>query len=421
MTTEKVVSFPAKESSPAKPRHTKRADGRFQDLYRYKDPVTGETLTKYFYGQTWSEASSKKKAFVRDLENGLDPLSEKITVAQYVEKWLTLRALKDKDRKTTRTFDTYKREAARLVEALGAKQLRQVTKSDVEAVLLSRAGMSKEAINSTYTTFHQIFLAALGDRVILFDPMLGMEKPSGTQGTHRALEEWEKDLILQKWSGHRGGLMAMLMLFTGLRRGEACALRWEDIDFEAGVIHVTQALSFVGTKTIRGETKTEAGARDLPILPPLRPILQACRMPQGPVCVSATGEELNESTCRSLWSSFCYYLSAEKCGAPKRWVAHYNQKAIKEEPHLYSPDHPKYVWQDVNIRMHDLRHTFCTMLFDAGVDVKTAQYLMGHSSVEITLRIYTHLSNLRKRSSLQKIITFSEKWASPGFSLSDEE
>lgn len=420
MPAEKVVAFPAKEKAPV-PRHKKRADGRFRDVYRYKDPLSGKTVEKYFYGKTFSEAAAKKKDFVRALDSGLDVANEKITLAQYVEKWLALRALKDKDRKTTRTFDTHKREAARLVEALGAKQLRQITKSDVEAVLLTRSGMSKKAVNTTYTTFHQIFLAAIGDRVILFDPMAGLEKPEGTEGSHRAIEDWEKEMILAHWQDHRGGLMAMLLLFTGLRRGEACALNWEDVDFDASLIHVREAVSFVGAQAIRGDTKTEAGVRDIPILPPLLPVLLAHRKERGPVCTSAAGEALTESACRSLWSSFLYFLSETKCGVSKRSLVRANRLAAKASPELYSPDHPKFTWEDVQIRLHDLRHTYCTMLFDAGVDVKTAQYLMGHSSIEVTLKIYNHLSSIRKRSSLHKLISFSQAWATPGFSLPEAD
>lgn len=413
MPLENVVSFPAQEKGASKPRHKKRADGRYRDVYRYKDPVTGKTVEKYFYGKTFSEASAKKKEFVRAIETGLDASNEKITVAQYVNKWLELRALKDKDRKTTRTFDTYKREAMRLVEALGTKQLRQVTKSDIQAVLLTRSGMSKKAINSTYTTFHQIFLSALGDRVILFDPMLNMEKPEGTEGTHRILEEWEKNLIISSWESHRGGLIAMLMLFTGLRRGEACALRWEDVDFDKNEIRVSEALSFLGSTSVRGATKTDAGVRIVPLLPPLRPVLEKYRRPSGSVCLSALGEEMNEAACESVWRSYLYNLSCIKNGKDKRAVTRRNKKAMKEEPALYDEQHPKYLWEAVEMRMHDLRHTYCTLLFDAGVDVKTAQYLMGHASIEVTLKIYTHLSNLKKRSSLDRLIAFSKAWGAP--------
>ena len=416
MPTEKVVSFPS-TPSPSKPRHKKRADGRYKDVYRYTDPLTGRRVEKSFYGKTFSEASAKKKDFIRALESGLDPQSERITVAQYVEKWLQLRALKDQDRKTGRTFYKYKRESSRLVEVLGRRQLRSITKSDLDSILLARQGLSQGAINDTYTTFRQIFRSALGDRIIQFDPMVGVEKPEGPSGSHRALEDWEKRLILDHWQGHRCGFFAMAMLFTGMRRGEACALRWEDVDFESSSIHIHEAISFDNGKSIRGKTKTESGERTVPILPPLLPILQAFRKPSGPVFTSAAGKELTENACRSMWESFRYYLSMQMCGGVhKRYVELHNQKAMAENPDLYSPENPKHVWRDITIQMHDLRHTYCTMLFDAGIDIKSTQYLMGHKSISVTIRIYTHLSNTRKQFSLQRLIQFSSLWVNEDYS-----
>lgn len=413
MPAKKIVAFPQPSTQPSPtPRHKKRADGRYQTKAYYTDPLTGTRKEKVFYGTTFSEADRKKRAFLRELESGVSPDAFSITVAQYVDKWLALRAKKDEGRKTTRTFDTYKREVQRLVDALGAKQLRQVTQSDLYAILLSRQGMSKKAINSTYTALHQVFLSAIGDRLITFDPMAGLQKPEGTSGTHRALEDWEKSLLLTHWQGHRGGLMAIIMLFTGLRRGELCALDWQSVDFSSGQIHVTESLSFLGTSSVRGTTKTDAGVRTIPILPPLLPILQQFAQPSGPVCPGLDGSFMNESACISLWQSFVYYLEATLCGTQKCNVKKSNKKAIREHPEIYSEQNPKYTWKDLNIRMHDLRHTYCTMLYDAGVDPKTAQLLMGHSSIEITLRIYTHLSDSRRLSSLEKLSAFSTTWAS---------
>ena len=337
-------------------------------------------------------------------------------MAQYVEKWLQLRALKDQDRKTGRNFEKHRREAARLVEAFGKRQLRSITQSDVASLLLARKGLSQGAINDTYTTFHQIFRAALGDRIIQYDPMADLEKPEGPSGSHRALEDWEKHLILNSWQAHRGGFYAISLLFTGMRRGEACALRWEDVDFDANVIRIHEALSFDKGKSVRGKTKTEAGERIIPILPPFRPILESFRQPSGPVFLSAHGKELNESSCRCLWESFRYYLAVKMCGIDKRYVEKENKKAMLKNPELYDLNHPKYEWRDIDIQMHDMRHTYCTMLFDAGVDVKTAQALMGHASINVTMRIYTHLSNTRKQVSLKRLIEFSSAWVSPDYS-----
>ena len=410
MAQEKVISFP--NAKPAKPRHKPRADGLFQDKARYKGR-DGKTHEKCFYGKTYSEAAAKKKEFLRALEAGADPLQLNITVAQYVEKWLALRAAKDQGRKTTRTYDTYRREAMRLVAVCGARPLRQITRSDVELVLAARAGMSATAVSTTYNTLRQVFRAALADRLIVEDPTLTLDKPQCTVGTHRALDPWERDLITATWQGHRLGLMAMLMLYGGLRRGEACALAWADVDLSAGVIHVREALAFLGNRTFRGDTKTQAGVRDVPILPPLRPVLEQCRQPSGPVCRTAQGGEMTESACDAGWASYCYFLARQKCGCPRRWVEHYNQKAMAEQPDLYAPEHPKHVWQDVTIRMHDLRHTFCTLMFDAGVDLKAAQYFMGHQSADVTMKIYNHLSAARAKDSAQRLMAYSAQFCPP--------
>lgn len=410
MPVEKVIVFPQQKPAST-PRHKKRADGRYQTKAYYQDPATGARKEKCFYGDTFSEADKKKREFLRQLESGISPDAFSITVSEYVDKWLALRALKDKDRKTTRTFDTHKRESQRLVDALGKKQLRHVTQSDIAAVILSRQGMSKKAINSTYTTIHQIFKTAYKDRLISYDPMDGLQKPEGTQGTHRFLEDWEKQLIFKHWAGHRGGFFAIVMLFTGLRRGELCALDWSHVNLTAGTISVSESLSDSHGKTIRGATKTEAGVRIIPILPPLLPILKSRAHASGPVCPGLQGEYMSASASDSLWSSFRYYLGVCLCGIEKRSIKKENRLAIATHPDLYSESHPKYIWKDLTIRMHDLRHTYCTMLYDAGVDVKTAQLLMGHSSIEVTLKIYTHLSDLRRASSLDRLTAFSSTWS----------
>ena len=410
MPAPKIIQFPPQEKSSGggKPRKKKRADGRYQVKAYYTDPATGQRKEKFFYGKTQSEAQAKKKEFQDLLATGADPHAMNITVAAYVQKWLALRALKDQGRKTTRTYDTYCREAQRLTDALGAKQLRQVTQSDLMALLLSRSGMSSSAINYTYNTLSQIFSAAVGDRLIYFNPMAGVSKPDGTSGTHRAIEPWERDLILSTWAEHRFGLAAMLMLYAGLRRSEAYALQWQDISFQDRIITVRASAAFDRSGLpVVGATKTEAGQRRIPIVPQLMDVLNHYKRSTGYVCLSAKGQPMTESASDRGWDSYLYFLGTVKCGCPRRWVDAKNKKAAEEHPDLYSGDHQKYTWEDVIIRTHDLRHSFCTMLYDAGVDVKTTQYLMGHASIEVTMKIYTHLSEQKNRSSIGKLLAYT--------------
>jgi len=84
-----------------------------------------------------------------------------------------------------------------------------------------------------------------------------------------------------------------------------------------------------------------------------------------------------------------------------------NERALESNKKL---DEERAILKTVRFTLYDLRHTFCTALYDAGVDVKTAQYLMGHSNIEITMKIYTHLSEGRKKSSVASMVGFLDNW-----------
>lgn len=378
----KIVQLPVlQQTAQPKERRKKRADGLYQVESRYT-AADGTPKKKSFYGKTQAEAQNKKKAFERDLELGLSIDNVNITVSQWVEKWLRMRWQLDQTRATTRTYDTYKRESDRLVTVVGKKRLRDVVKSDIQSIINSRAGMSKKAIKTTRNALKQIFKAAVDDRIITFSPCDGIVTPDGTNGSHRSITPEERNLITSTWQEHRAGIWAMLMLYAGLRRGEVVALDWKDIDINTGIIHVRGAVAYQINAPIGKDTKTDAGIRDLPIVKPLADALGSVTCKTGLVCKSVDGEQLTQSACERGWESYIYFLSVKQNGCHYRWA---------EEK-----GNGKDSWKKCNIRMHDLRHTYCTMLYDAGVDVKRAQYLMGHSSLDMTMKIYTHLSEERK-------------------------
>ena len=97
--------------------------------------------------------------------------------------------------------------------------------------------------------------------------------------------------------------------------------------------------------------------------------------------MTAEGVQLTRAAYDRGWKNYQVFLAkASKCCASHE-----------------TKDNPE--WKDGKLRTHDLRHTFCTMLYDAGVDVKRAQYLMGHKDIMVTMKIYTHLSEERKAKS----------------------
>jgi len=125
--------------------------------------------------------------------------------------------------------------------------------------------VSKSAIQKTYLALNQVFEVARLDRIISFNPCDGVKVPDGTEGTHRALTTEERAVITSTWQGHRFGLAAMIMLYAGLRKGEALALAWDNIHLDNGYIRIEDAVSFQKNAPITGDTKTEASVRDIPI------------------------------------------------------------------------------------------------------------------------------------------------------------
>ena len=182
--------------------------------------------------------------------------------------------------------------------------------------------------------------------------------------------------LIMKTSHTRCRCAVLIMMLCGLRTGELLALEWNDVDIGKEVIHVRQSVQRVDTNCYRIHTGTKNGkTRDIPIpkllLSELR--LEKTQTSQKYVCAQLNGELHTPSSWRSLWRS--YYLSLNQTA----------QGSVSK----YSPGGlPKII---SHITPHMLRHTYCTLLYKAGIDVLIAQYLMGHSSVKVTLEIYTHL------------------------------
>ena len=212
--------------------------------------------------------------------------------------------------------------------------------------------------------------------------------------TRPCLAGWDTSAVAAALGAeHRAGRWAMLMLYAGLRRGEALALRWEDIDWEHNIIHVRRALHFEGGNPVLGATKTDCSVRDVPMFPVLRRCLQIHEASEEYVCVSA-----EDTAWKTAWAAFNNTMANILNGDTAKPVAPGRRSDLDDENR-----------KAFSVRAHDLRHTFCSLLYDAGVDVLTAQKMMGHSNPEITMCIYTHLSEEKKENDIEKATAYLER------------
>lgn len=315
------------------------------------------------------------------------------TFKSYAETWYRL-FKKPRVRQTTRCM--YENILnAHLYPKIGSKPLDQITTRELQSMMITDyEGKSKSLIDKVMLVMRQVFDAAVGDELIVKNPVDRVKPPDGTQSERMPLALEMVEQTAAKLLRHRDGLLALLMMYTGMRRGEVLALRWEHISDNK--IHVKENATFIGNKTYLGAPKTKAGIRTIPLVPILLHKL-------------------------------------DKPGKPEEFIIGkdkpYTQAAFKRAWERLQRDIPELA----NITPHQLRHTYTMLLRRAGVEPATIQYLLGHEDYSTTANIYTHIDindtneaskklaeYLSRPSSTPTVTSLSsaeEKVASPSASL----
>ena len=385
------------------PRQTlkKRKDGR----YRCK------LGNKYFYGATPTEALRARAAYERMLEAGMRAEAEGLTVEQYALEWLPLH----KAGVNNRTYNAYASYLEKLIAEIGHMLVKNVSVDDAKAVYIQYDGYSNSTIKKARMLYVGLFDAAMENGYCAKNPFRSKhaQPGKGTEGSHRAITDEERKLIHE--CQHRFRLPVFVMLYAGLRRGEALAVDLDrDIDMAQRVIHVREAIRYDSNQPILSNPKTDAGNRDVPIFDILQKELIG---KTGLLSPSKDGTIMSESAFTAAWNSYVLSIECAMNGvSQKRWYGRQKQD-IEANPKRYErimalekegkQDEADAIrlsgWKSFTVRPHDLRHSFCTMLRDAGVDIKQAMEWMGHEDEKMILRIYDHISDKRTKDSIQKV------------------
>lgn len=390
----------------AKKRKGERPDGLIQVSLTIGTRPDGKPDRKYFYGHTRAEAERKRDNFRANMGRSYSP---DITLAEWVNvyRW------------------TYRRNVDylyigqddvpynRLIAALGSRRMSDIRESDLQGALNVVSGMSFSTVDKYAQCIRRVFLKAQKNKIITDNPAEDLVIPPYTKGTHRALERWEIELILANWDNEYtcAGPWVLLMLLGGLRRGEMIALDWDAVDLDARTIIIRQTAVIHGNQPIIvNRAKTQAGLRTVPICQLLYEALT--RTPPnkrvGPVCRNAEGKPLSEMAVRRGIQQFCAVLTRIYNGEPAANPVRMSKAKKAEVDTLHaSPDYVRF-----EFRCHDLRHTFATAIYDAGVPVKAAQYFLGHSDIRMTMDLYTHLSRERDQAARAQMVSLFDSWVS---------
>ena len=358
----------------------KREDGRWEGRIVVGHKKNGTPIFQHAYAHTQKELTEKLHQNIERYQDVELTEDSRMTLGEWLDRWLT-----DYKENTVRpgTLAGYRSCIENYIKPqLGSKQVSLVTSQDVQKLYrkLKENGRVKEhprfgyalsdtTINRLHAIFHQAMEDALHAHIIAKNPTVGATVPKASHAPKRVLTDKELDTFLDAVREDKiWGDFFYVELTTGLRRGEICALRWEDFDTKQETLHVRRTLhKEKGKPLTTGDTKTYAGTRKI-VLPP------------------STAQLLRErkKTAPTEWI-FPNPFDPEQPIAPG--TAYNRLKALLKETGL--PD----------IRFHDLRHTFATHALSSGVDAKTLAGILGHTKASFTLDTYTHTTgDMQKRA-----------------------
>lgn len=315
-----------------------RKDGRYVKRITFDDGTI-----KDFYGNSEKEVFKKILEYETAKDKGV-----KFKIA--AEEWRA----KSETSLAYNTYECYRKPLSDVLERFGDKYIKEIQPYEINSYLLYLAGKSfaHQTVKLRLIVLNRIFKYAIGVGYLTLNPAADISVPKALKKSRRELPIDEDIKKVDRTPENSFELFAYFILYTGCRRGEALAITWEDIDFKNNTICINKQLQFHSNKpVIENFTKSEAGTRTVPMLKNLKNALKPFKKKKGLV-FSKNGQPYTSKEFRDGWKNL----------------------GLSSTPHQF-------------------RHAYATILYKANIDAKTAQNLLGHSSVSVTLDVYTHISN----------------------------
>ncbi|KAA0233128.1 MAG: site-specific integrase [Actinobacteria bacterium] len=355
------------------------------------DPATGRRRQKWVSGfERERDAAKAMRDYIARIERGEVVAEANETVASYLrDQWLPSRRSKVKESTWAGYQDAVE---GRIIPAIGALPLRKVTPKHIaklyDDLLIAGSrdtrrgrGLAPKTVRNTGLVLKK----ALGDAVRLGllarNPTEHVEMPRVERKEMKTWTTAQARQFIGFIRGDRLEALWILMLTSGMRRGELIGLKWADVDLDAGRLAVRRARVAVGYKVVWSSPKTMKSARVIALDVATCDVLQAHRAGQGDE-MALVGD------------------------------AYHDEDLVFAKPDG-SPLHPDYVSQRFGrlvkkaglpiIRLHDTRHTAATLLLEAGIPVKVVSERFGHSTTSITADLYQHVAPHMQEEAANKL------------------
>jgi len=343
-----------------------------------RDPGTGKRLIRYstFRG-TKREAQVEMARLITEASGGNLVEPTKLTVAEYIRSWISVASAIAISPKTAERYRQLIE--GQIVPHLGAMILQRLRPAHIaswHATLLTRGrhdggALSARTVGHAHRVLHKALEDAVDREIITKNPTGRIAPPKVEAGEVAILSADDVSAVLSALAGSPIFPHVLILISTGIRRGELMGLQWEDVDLEAGRLRVSRSVETTQTHGLRIKPpKTKSGKRLITLPPTAVQVLPEHRRAQ-----LETRMKLGIGKLRPH-----HHVFGKLDGAPA------------------NPDLITYHWRHLvetkklpAVTLHALRHSHASALIASGQDVVTVSRRLGHASPTITLSVYAHL------------------------------
>lgn len=336
----------------AKERIKQRKDGR------YEKSVVIDGKRKVFYGRTQRELNAKIRNYEEEKEAG--PL-----LSEIISVWES----KQEKKVSYSTMKTYKARLKQISERFDGQRVTSITPKAINSYILYLADKEYgyKTVAGYLSLLNMLFESVMIEGHLESNPAELIHVPSGLKRTQRELPSDEDIKKIIASYDKPFGLFPYFVLYSGLRKGEALAITYQDIDWDSRVIHVTKSVYFKNKEPHLKQPKTKNSIRTVPLLDALVDILP--RQDIGLVFPGPGGKHYTAPQYEYAWNKY-----AKETG--------------------------------ISCTAHQLRHGLATILYEAGIPEKDAQQIMGHSDIITTRNIYTHIRDARQKQTAEQLNSY---------------
>lgn len=388
---------------------TKRKDGRYQAAaYVYRPD--GARARKFVYGKTREEVSGKLTEIQEKTRQGIPAATSAMPLADYLTYWLASVAPTRLKPATLNSYEGLTR--LYIAPALGRKRLNRLSPTDIRRFLADfkngclcclrgvdaarpkgericcakgeccHRSPSARTVQYVHAVLRSALQQAVREELVGRNVARIVETPTVAKQEVHPLDRIEVKMLLRAARGHRLYALWLLLVSTGLRRGEVLALTWNDIDLDTRQLRVRRNLQRIRRELIFGTPKTNRSTRTISLPERCVSALRAHQVaqreeqqewdplpqqPRGLVFTTTSGRPIDPRGLNRMLTVLCRKAKIRR------------------------------------VRVHDLRHTCASLLLAQGVDARTIMETLGHSTITMTLDTYAHVMETTLKAAAERM------------------